>query len=574
MELAYGAPRASLQAREERLKRLAHELGVPGFEPVATALLLDDAAGSPLERSRLAVAVAPGLPAAHAFLASALLADGAAIEAARAALRSIGSLRTHLDSRLWLDLAVFEVTGRTLSWAGMLFLVVLGASVAPRAAHDLGDLAVGARPNTPERTDMPGFARGALLAGVLLLPVALGEGALGAALALFGIAVAYGDGARRLAAVSAAALILVALYPLGERHQRVLASVVSDPVPAAAYAALHSVPPAQDAVRLEHVATERPAAALALALLEMRAGRIERARGRLAPHVDGSSDPALLNQAANLDLLLGNADGAIALYERAAQLAPSPQVLFNLSQAYGRGIRLQEQEAALARAQALDPDAVTRLVVGQAERPRSVVDLSFETATLLDDRVVPSDVAGRASHPFAPGRLGSPVLCAGLFLCVGVLAAFAPRLYRRSRACKRCGARRCPRCDTPSGGDGFCGSCARLTHSPETTDPGMRTARLADLRRRERRLRRLYRAISLAVPGSSGLLAGRPILGLVGTLAFAGAAVLLRAPVWVPPDPGTVGGAASVLFGLGTAAAALVYVASLLPGLRATREKS
>jgi tetratricopeptide (TPR) repeat protein len=418
---------------------------------------------------------------------------------------------------------------------------------------------------------MPGFARGALLAGVLLLPVALGEGPLGAALSLFGLAFVYGDGRRRLAAASAAALILVALHPL-EHHQRVLASASSDPVPAAAYAALHSVPPVRDAVRLEYASAEHPRAALALARTEMRAGRNQDAQARLSPHVKTSSDAALLNQAANLALLLGNHQEAIPLYERAVALETSPLILFNLSQAYGQGIRLQEQDAALARAQSLDAKAVTRLMVGQADLPRGVVDLPVETARLLADRASPSVLAARAPHPLAPGRLGSPALSLALFLLVGGLATQAPRLYRRSRACERCGVRRCPRCDPRSGGDGLCAPCARLTHSPETTDPGMRMARLEDLRRRQRRQRRLHVASSLLVPGTSGLLTGRPLLGLLGTLAFAWGLALVRAPAWVPPDPGSVGGAAGILFGLGMGAAALVYAGGLLLGLRARRE--
>jgi tetratricopeptide (TPR) repeat protein len=419
---------------------------------------------------------------------------------------------------------------------------------------------------------MPGFARGALLAGLLLLPLALGEGLLGAALALFGLAFVYGDGRRRLAAASAASLILLALYPLAEHHQRVLASASSDPVPAAAYTALHSVPPVRDAVRLQHASAERPRAALALARMEMRAGRNEEAQARMSQHVQTSSDPALLNQAANLALLLGDDQEAIALYERAVALEPSPLILFNLSQAYGQGIRLQEQEAALSRAQALDAEAVTRLMVGQADLPKGLVELPVETASLLADRAPARVLAARAPHPLAPGRLGSPALSVALFLLVAVLATQAPRLYRRSRACERCGVRRCSRCDHRSGGDGLCGPCARLTHSPETTDPGMRMARLEDLRRRQRRQHRLRLATSFLVPGSSGLLSGRPLLGLLGTMAFACALALVRAPAWVPPDPGSVGGAAGILFGLGMGAAAFVYAGGLLLGLRARRE--
>jgi len=55
---------------------------------------------------------------------------------------------------------------------------------------------------------------------------------------------------------------------------------------------------------------------------------------------------------------------AVALYERATRVTASAEILFNLSQAYGQAIRLQEQDATLARAQALSPDVVTALMIG------------------------------------------------------------------------------------------------------------------------------------------------------------------------------------------------------------------
>jgi hypothetical protein len=100
----------------------------------------------------------------------------------------------------------------------------------------------------------------------------------------------------------------------------------------------------------------------------------------------------------------------------------------------------------------------------------------------------------------------------------------------------------------------------------------MRMARLEDLRRRQRRKRRLSVAVSLLVPGTSGLWTGRPLLGLVGMVTLAWALALVRAPAWLPPDPGSVGGAAGILCGLGLGVAALVYAGGLLLGLRARRE--
>lgn len=570
LELAWASPGATAEERAQRLLAVAQEVGVRGFEPAALVLLHERTPGDPLGRAGLAASVAPELPAAHASFATALLAEGRLVDGAGAWLRSLQTLATHFDSRLWLELAALELLERALAWAGILFLVVLAAFAAPRAAHDLGDLAMGARQHARERTEMPGFARGALLAAVLLLPLALGEGVLGSTLLLFGLAVAYGDGARRRSAACAAALVLFALHPLSGYGERALGSVGSDPVSHAADSAIHSVPAAQDVVRLRTAAVQHKSAAYALALSEKRSGRIAEAESLLAPHLKESSDPALLTLAANLRLMAGDPQASIALYERVVEIAPSALALFNLSQAYGQAIRLPQQDGALARAQALDARTVTRLMAEQADLPRGVVDLPVAAAGLRATSSTPAPTP-RVRSPLAPGHLGSPRLGVALFLLVGLLGAAAPRLYRRSRSCARCGARRCPRCDRAGAGEELCEPCARLVHSPEATDAGLRTARLEELRRRQQRRGRLQLGTSLVVPGTAGLLAGRPLQGLGGAVAFALALALLRAPGWLPPDPGSVGAAADLLCASGLGTAALLYLGGLLPGLRARR---
>lgn len=570
LALAWSAGGGRAEDHGARLVGVARRLGVEGLEPAAVALLLEPGAERSPTRTALAVELAPSLPAAHAAHARALTGERRLVDALVSSGRALGALRRHFDSRLWLDVAVLTMVTITLAAGGLLFLGVLGVLAAPRAAHDLGDLAVGVRQNARERTDMPGFARAALLASLLLFPLAVGEGALGIGLALFALSVVYGDGARRLAAACAVSVLLAAVFPLETLRQQVLARVAADAVPSTAYAAAQGVPVAQDLERLRHAAAERPMAALALSLTEMRQGRLADATARLAPHLEASRDPSLLNHAANLALLRGNDERAIELYQRATRLAASPEILFNLSQAYGQTIQLGEQDATLARAQALDAEVVTALMIGQEDLPRGVVDLPVETQALLAGLQAPP-VPWLRGHPLAPGRLGSPWACLVLFLALGLLGMVLPRRFRRSTTCSRCGIRRCPRCDRPGGGDGLCGSCSRLTHSPETTDPGLRSARLEQLRRRQRRLGRLHTVASLVVPGSAGLLGGRPFLGLLGAIAFAGFATLGRAASWLPPDPGSVGGAAMLLLAIGSGAAGSVYLAGLVLGLRAQR---
>ena len=117
----------------------------------------------------------------------------------------------------------------------------------------------------------------------------------------------------------------------------------------------------------------------------------------------------MLNNAANTRFAAGSADEALALYERAARANPSPLVLFNLAQAYGRAILLEEQDLALAQAQALDPRAVHALTQHVAEvGGGGPVDVAVSAATLRA-RGAGREVRRRRSlaRRFAPGWLGA-----------------------------------------------------------------------------------------------------------------------------------------------------------------------
>ncbi|MEN8184180.1 MAG: hypothetical protein ABFS46_16765, partial [Myxococcota bacterium] len=235
-------------------------------------------------------------------------------------------------------------------------------------------------------------------------------------------------------------------------------------------------------------------------------------------------------------------------------------------------IRLQQQDAALARAQAIDAGAVTRLIVNQGDRPAGVYDLPVEVGRLRAAMRAPSAVGSSQPHPAAPGALGrQPILGMAAVFVTGLLAILLSRWVRPSRSCGRCGTRMCPRCDRAGGAEGLCEPCTRLTHRPETTDPTMRMARMAALRRRQRRLRLAHRASALLIPGSAGLLGDRALRGLLAASAFAAALACVRAPVVAPPDPGSVGNAGIVFFGVSAGLAVLAYLALVLPGVRPPR---
>ena len=216
---------------------------------------------------------------------------------------------------------------------------------------------------------------------------------------------------------------------------------------------------------------------------------------------------------------------------------------------------------------------LTRLQ-GELKEP-FVTDLPLGSERIHDRmvRAAQGDTVARVVRArVAPGFLGSNwELCTGAFASMALFASLALERFRRSRACPRCGARLCARCEPSSEGADLCTRCIRLFRHPETTDPEQRKVRLDALKRRQAGLDLLAGVSALAVPGSAGIVAGRPAVSLACSLLFA---IALAAFVWrdgVVSDPLAAGWAGSVvILGVG-AAAGITYLVLLGNSLRARR---
>lgn len=564
-------PAPSLPARVEAVLASARERGIRSLEPVARLLLLDATAPHPALRAEAAARVAPDLPAAQAALARARLGQGDLGGAANAARAALWALPRHLDASLWLGATGLTLLGWSLVAAGLAFMALCAVSVASRAAHDLGDRL---ERSTPE------FARAALLGSLVLLPSALGEGLLGTGLALFAMTFCYADWRRRVALLAAAALVVAGLHPVLEQAGRFWAAPGADPVAEAAHAAENGLASRLDALRLAHAAPDDPLAQRALALEARRAGDLEQADARYrALLASGAADPAALNNAANVRLARGDSDGAIALYLRAAAESDAPLIWFNLAQAYGQVIRVDEHEAALARAQALDEQLVRELTTQISGSPQALVaDLPLP-ARVARERLLASASGAAATealrHPMAPGALGAGRdLLAGTFLALAALAAGLSRSFRPSRRCRHCAAHLCPRCRSGPSRGGLCEGCARLLHRPETIDPALRDLRVKRLRARGERRARIERLVACLVPGVAGLLGGRPLLALVAVLAFIGAAASGLGPLHLVPDPISAGLAGRLWFGTAALGLAALYAVATGLALRFPRSSA
>jgi hypothetical protein len=230
-------------------------------------------------------------------------------------------------------------------------------------------------------------------------------------------------------------------------------------------------------------------------------------------------------------------------------------VLFNLSQAYGRLVQLDQQDLALAEAQVIDSVALAELTNLYGSSHRALVaDLPVATETIrvrLGDPAAARQAARALRRRFAPGWLGqSPVHSAVGVALVVLLASGITIVLRRARG-------------GGEGGDLNAG-IAQFLSGEEAADPFLRMVRLAALRDRQARIDKVKFLLSVIVPGAAGVVSRHPILGLLGSLLFA----LTLASWWardgVGVDPLAVGAGASLLFGALAVASAVAYAAVIV----------
>ncbi len=551
------------RTRAEALQRLRMEAGL-GDLVVPASLISEEAASEqhPEAYSALALELAPETPAFLFEHALALWQAGDVGSAFRMFSRSLVNLVTRFEARLWLLDAFMPPLLIVFLVAPFAFLVLAAARVWSHAAHDLGDVA---------SAYMPSFARHALLASLILAPMMLGEGVLGLALGLFALAFLYGDGRQRSAVATAAVMLIIGLHPLAQFSNVTATFIDADPIAGSVLNVANGAGTRADLERLDAVASRDLAAAHALAHHDRRQGRIQASQQRLESILERDpGDVVALANLGNLALRGGDADDAIAFYERAAAQHSHPTLLFNLSQAYALAFRLDDHEATLARAQRLGGREVARLSsLGDATL---VADLGFPLAELLGQRLFSQVLSHRptsgAVAALAPGWLGrSELATIGAFALVWLGAWLLGRCWTHASRCGRCGARICERCQETVWSEELCEDCHHLFESPQATDPALRMARLQALSEREVRFDRIWLTLSLCVPGMAGFAARRPDLALLGLLLFAWSATWVVWPRGPFAEPLLMGGAAAVSFAIPGLLAVTAYLGVVAMGL-------
>jgi len=552
-------------ARAAALGRVRLELGL-GDLPVPATLIAR--AATPQESgsyANMARELAPGVPAFQMAAALAFWRSGEFSAALFALGDSAWSIAASLAAQLWMLENFTVLLLMVLGSASLAFIVLAGLHICSHAAHDLGDV-FGA--------SMPMFATYACLGVLLLLPLVLGEGLLGLILALFAMGFLYGRARQRRSLAVAAVLLVTALHPIAELGSIATSLIERDPVASSVLQVLAGTETAADVERLEAAGSVDVTAMHALAYRARRLGLFDASGDHLLSVLQRApTDFVALTNLGNLEKRRGNTTAAVDYYERAIAQERDATLLFDLSQAYSSAFRMEEYEMILAQAQRLDDRKVAALSsLGDAEL---VADLGFPMTRLrsrlvalaLSDGSAPSAVAF-----LAPGRFGENwVVTGGAFALIMLSTLLLGNRWDRASLCERCGHRICTRCDGTVWSEDVCEDCHRLFQYPEGTDPSLRMARLQALSEREGRLDRIWRILSLLIPGVAGFAAKRPDQAMLSLLLFSGAVVCGLWPSGILEDPMLMGGAAVLCFALPGLLAGIGYVTLVVMGLIARK---
>ncbi|HTO52064.1 MAG TPA: hypothetical protein VMR50_01665 [Myxococcota bacterium] len=540
----------------ERVQSAAQALHDRGFEelPILAWAMLETArAESRPELVEKAVELAPSSPGVR-FEAARISGDP------RELFFALRALATCLPGALFALAFVAVVVG-----GGVIALAVGVSIVSALRGFGLHGHAFGHK-LSPK--DPPGWP------GVLLLLAALGS------LPLFGIgpvsvAAVFGAvGALRLPRASAlfvAGSLTAAGLALGpglDRAAPALAAVGREPALIAAYRIDRGQSLPGDLERVEAASRRAPddvVLRLALGTAWLRRGelaRVDQALGKPVADLPAPLQAADLNLRGIVRLAEGDLAQAIPDFERARATEETAPVMFNLSQAYGRALRLTEQQPMFEAARALDGELVSRYTGNEGANVHyQLIEPSLSLAVYgaralapsEDSRALAAELRERLLGTWQRDRLWMLLPAAGIL-------AFALRRDSVSR-CSRCDQPICMRCSREARAAGTCMRCVRLFIKREHTDPRLRKLELDRDRRRQRRATLIQSLSALVAPGMVDLVDGRTGRGALLLFALGAGLAALHAPglLPVPWDLGTLGYALPVVLALACLAPTLAF---------------
>ena len=540
-----GKARALREIRRARMERNVESLDRVGLALVAHAFakLQDGKRDDAEQELHAAVALAPGLPDAHAGLSLALLRKGplaiaSSLDASVAGVRAF--LATGRGSRNARDLLTFGALLASLAaaWAIAAALLVRHGGLL---LHDIEEWLGPAHHHS---------ASLALFLLLLLLPVATFQGWGWLPLWWLALLFSYFEVRERaLTLVLALSALLVGpAVALGEERLR----TARNPLYHAALATTESVPDDVAIASLE-AALQQDRADRDLVYLvgaaRKKSGRYEEAAELYRQALAADPQDAIArNNLANLEFARGAYDAASARY-RAGTSSTQPAVAatsyYNLSLAHLQKFDYQAYGAAKSSADRIAPGLVADYDRWKFDTGEyAAVDLGLQREQVwakfagAESGVAARNLLQGETRARTGVRAGALLNRFVVSLAIFALAGFLVVRWRGRKAftlhCRRCGTAFCRLCHLGQVSRGLCSQCYHLFVVRDGVSAPVRNRKMAEVQRFDARRERLVRLLSAVSPGAGQIYGGWALRGAALVAAWYGILGLLAASRVVP----------------------------------------
>ena len=309
------------------------------------------------------------------------------------------------------------------------------------------------------------------------------------------------------------------------------------------YLTVRDIDAQQAALDLAAYPSLRTAELYALGLRSRWLGDLDRARTLLEKVAkDEPQSVGLQILLGNLQFLQGDAQGSIKRYDDALQSENNNVLaLFNKSQVYA-SLNDPQAEALRRAAGNVDLDVVDRLSHYAGRTGLRVVDPEPPTHLLSNMSLTPSADHGEGVrqlwHAFG-GVVSRWLLVLVALTAAGGMVAWGMRHVADpwTRACARCGAPACRKCDPTLSGTEVCGACHEAFEADVPIAQHRRiTQEIESFRHRARQLE-VQRVCNLLCAGAGQLLRGDTVRGLLCVTLFVTLGLEFAGALGLLPDP-------------------------------------
>jgi tetratricopeptide (TPR) repeat protein len=248
-------------------------------------------------------------------------------------------------------------------------------------------------------------------------------------------------------------------------------------------------------------------------------------------------DPALEQAYINIGNIFsttGQYGEAIAHYQKAIEIAPgSVLAYFNMHLVQSESFHFRDAENTLRMAREIDTRRITDMLSAASGERSTVIDAQLQIGSVWIAAVGGHGGTGLSAKSVAAG-LANPVGIGSLAALLGCFALlFVTRGGDPARRCIRCGNPFCDHCKRSTEGHEYCTQCLHLFVLGDGLAPETKTKKLYEVERHERRTKSLRRWLSLVLPGTAQLGAGRALFGTLLLLTWFAA--------WIGALPGLIG---------------------------------